>query len=307
MIGEHCKNLRYFRIFNFSIRNGTENRFIPLFTRIEELNIKIELGPTLVFLPKINCPKLVAFKWTVHRFVYGDIPALISFLCHNTQLKSFLYGATASFPNMKSIQFFPIPISLFSQFKFLKMLTIFNFNGSLAPLSIEYEQLLGVTQLTQKLSLNNVPIECLKLIDTYIDDDAIEYISQMKNIKKFSFMSSNYYQPNRHIIESYIIQLKSGLPNLEFLLFQTSLCIDIVFTDTDKYNKLIKNTLSNKFGLNETLRTAFRHRFQLDDTFDSKCYSIETENFRGQLQNYELKLKKVDRIFFTGYFYYILK
>lgn len=95
------------------------------------------------------------------------------------------------------------------------------------------EQLLKVTKLLQELTIKNMPIEYLKLINTSVDDATIEYICQIKNMRKCALINYYFYfhLPNRDVIESYINRIESDHPNLEFLQFQTHGFIDIVFTD----------------------------------------------------------------------------
>lgn len=227
MISDHCENLRSFKITDFAMFNRMANELIPLFTRIEGLyitkTIQSRRGPILNFLPAINCPKLKAFQWDVRKFDrLDDIPFVHKFISCNTQLESLVYGYQTKSHCLVNVDF--------SNLKHLKMLTLFNYESEVYEKSAFFE----ITHSMKALSSTHAPIKCLELYDTLIDDDAIEYISKIKTIKKFVFDSVNYSKhcsSSRHIIESYIIRLESAFPHLEFLQFRNSFYFDIVCTD----------------------------------------------------------------------------
>lgn len=235
MISDHCENLRSFQINDFVMLNCMANELIPLFTRIEELIVTktpSSEGPILNFLPAINCPKLIAFQWDVRKFDrLDDIPFVHKFISYNTQLESLEYGYQTKSHCLVNVDF--------SNLKHLKMLTLFNYESEVYEKSAFFE----ITHSMKALSSTHAPIECLKLYDTLIDDDAIEYISKIKTIKKFVFDSVNYSKhcsSSRHIIESYIIRLESAFPHLEFLQFRNSFYFDIVCTDINRLEKQLQ-------------------------------------------------------------------
>lgn len=235
MISDHCENLRSFKIADFEMLNCMANELIPLFMRIEELVIiktSCAKGPTLNFLPAINCPKLIAFAWNIRKFgQLDDIPFVHKFISYNTQLESLVYGYQTKSHCLLNVDF--------SNLKHLKMLSLFNYESEIFEKSAFFE----ITHSMKALSLTHAPIECLELYDTLIDDDAIEYISKIKTIKKFVFDSVNYSKhcsPSRHIIESYIIRLESAFSHLEFLQFRSSFHFDIVCTDINRLEKQLQ-------------------------------------------------------------------
>lgn len=232
MISDHCENLRCFKITDFVMLNCMANELIPLLMRIEQLIIfktSCSLGPILNFLPAINCPKLKAFEWNVRTFgPLDDIPFVHKFISYNTQLESLVYGYQTKSHCLVNVDF--------SKFKHLKMLRLFNYESEVYEKSGFFE----ITHSMKALSSTNAPIEYLKLYDTLIDDNAIEYISKIKTIKEFVFDSviySNYCSPSHHIIESYIIRLESAFPHLEFLQFRSSFYFHIVCTDINRLEK----------------------------------------------------------------------
>ncbi|XP_031624651.1 uncharacterized protein LOC116341618 isoform X2 [Contarinia nasturtii] len=245
MISDHCENLRSFIITDFVMLNCMANELIPLFTRIEHLNIIKTSStdePILNFLPAINCPKLMTFKWNNRKFGrLDDIPSVHKFISYNTQLESLEYGYQTNSHWLVNVDF--------SNLKHLKMLSLWNYESEVCEKSAFFE----ITHTLKALSSTHAPIECLKLYDTLIDDDAIEYISKIKTIKKFVFDSKHYSKhcsPSRHIIESYIIRLESAFPHLEFLQFRSSFHFDIVCTDINWLEKQLQEYL-NVIDLNK--------------------------------------------------------
>ncbi|XP_031639214.1 uncharacterized protein LOC116351273 isoform X1 [Contarinia nasturtii] len=327
MISEHCVNLRYFRSINFPMDEQFVNEIIPLFTRIEKLSIKRTqkirkyhsgfFRPS-VFIPAINCPKLVAFEWDDMWFVYHeDIPALINFLYHNTQLRSFLYFSdNLGKCNDDEKYYLPTNISILSQFKCLKFLSVVN-GKKIHFGKHSNEELIKIKPLMQELKTKNMPIEYLKLFNTVVDDTTIEYISQIRTIKKFAFLDYNYYKrrcPTRDVIESYIFRLESSLPNLEVLQFQTSDSIDIIFTDEHIHiieknlrkkiprlkldiHKLndTANTFTDKYNLTtitNTYRTEYRTRYRIKSFWDVR-------DFRLMIREYSTSDLNVQRYWIT--------
>ena len=198
--------------------------------------------------------------------------------------------------------------SLFGRFKSLKSLTIINYDNPRSKLPID-KQLFEVTELVQELTIKKIPIEILKLIHTLIDDAAIEYIAQIKTMKEFIFFDYNYGLPSscaltRDVIDSYIIRLESGLPNLEFLQFQTSFHIDIVFRD--EHIKLIENDLKIitpeiKLNIQQFDGNAFNDKYNLTTIQNTyRQYRSFTPSGTNKVC-WELKLtiRKVKRIFFA--------
>lgn len=72
MISEHCVNLHCFHIIDFGLKKAAVNEITPLFIRLTDLWIKkigddyAPNGP--VFLPSINCPKLIKLIWEDESF-----------------------------------------------------------------------------------------------------------------------------------------------------------------------------------------------------------------------------------------------
>ncbi|XP_055303944.1 uncharacterized protein LOC129569274 isoform X2 [Sitodiplosis mosellana] len=305
MISEHCVNLRDFRIINFELEKETANQIIPLFTRIEKLTIQKTTASALfpVFLPPINCPKLVEFYWS-NKYISTytkqiQIPFLINFLKHNTQLKKFWYFGNVRHGLKDNKMHLPMNISLFGRFKFLKSLSITNHESFIGEHSID-EHLLNVTNLMQILSMENIPIEYLKLDNVLVDDASIEYIFQLKTMKQFVFSDFNCYLPMKHsptrdVIESYIIRLQSGLPNLEFLQFQTSSYIDIVFTDenTDQTEKHLQKKIITEIKLNlqQFNSSAFTDKYNYT-TIENTTYRKRTYNIHHVPWYYRLTIRK---------------
>lgn len=299
MVSEHCRNLRHFRIINFSMGKKTMNEIHPLFTRLEKLSVKLKtdlkeksfISGTVVNLPPINCPKLVAFEWDSDQFFPPNccIPALSTFLYHNKQLESFLFYGDAGIGEPDSRCHLPMNISLFGRFKNLKFLSIKNLGEFVPKIIKRMEHLLIVTPLMHSLSLNNVPIEYLELGNGLVNDDAIEYISQIKTIRRFAFVNGNS-APSHDIIESYIIRLESSLPNLEVLLFQTNTRTDIVFTDQNIH--IIEQL---KKG-NRKLRLPIQEFKSNKNTFTHKYKYITTRN---RVRSSILIMRKVNKILFS--------
>lgn len=308
MLSKYCNNLRIFRISNVFIDKQTGRKLIPLFKRIERLYIQRTadfdlhgLYTFFVFLPSINCPKLVTLEWN-NECVFKmpeDVPALRKFLIRNKQLKSFLYcGNKDAFYGKK--YYLPVNIILFGQLKCLRNLTIINWESTEHHSKINYQskaskRLLNLSYLVKQLLIENVPIEYLKLINIIINDTTIEHISQMKTIKKLAFVDFNYYtliSPICDVTVSYLYRLESSLPNLQFLQFQTSTCIDIIFTG--KHINLIEKQIQKKIP-NIILNM---HKFNSNkDILIDKSNLITIQNtFRryacGSMQNFALLVRK---------------
>lgn len=306
MISEHCVNLRYFRITNFPMEEWSVDSLIPLFTRIEKLSItKTERGHS-VFLPSINCPKLMEFEYNDIEFFRCprsdglDIPALKTFLFHNTQLERFLYHGNLYNGSENTIHHLAMNIELLDRFNSLKIFSII-IDNSLEHIKID-EKLLNVSQLMRKLAQKKVPIEYLKLINTIVDDEAIEYISQMKTIKKLAFLDIRLYLlrlPARDAIESYIIHLKSALPNLEFFSFQTSDCIDLIFTDEhiDLTEKHLKKKIPEiRLHMQQFKSNAFTDKYTNLTTIQNSTFRRHLSNkYRGKFLEWRLMIEKVNR------------
>lgn len=258
-----------------------------------------------VFLPSINCPKLVTLEWNNEYWNQKpeDVPALQKFLIHNKQLKSFLYCGNENHAVFSKKYYLPVNIFLFGQLKCLRNLTIINWQSTeLYDFNIEdgkLKNLLNLSYLVEQLLIQNVPIEYLKLVNIIIDDTTIEPISQMKTIKKFAFVDFNYYTlifPIRDVTASYLNRLESSLPNLEFLQFQTSTCIDIIFTD--KHINLIEKQIQKKIP-NIILDM---HKFNSNKDIFIDKYNLTTiqNTFRqytcGRIQNFTLIVRKVKLI-----------
>lgn len=319
MISEHCLNLLDFHIINFGMEKETANEIIPLFTRIREISIektgtgKIVNRRDPVFLPSINCSKLTTFYWydnCIYKNKYittEDIRALVNFLYYNPQLTKFLYSDDPKYGDVygnrsrSSLNHLPMNIPVFGRLISLKSLTIINQNNP----CISKKQLFQVTKLMQEITVNNVPIEFLNLSNTLIDDATIEYICQMKTMKKFIYLDHNFMQykrsPARNVIESYIICLESNLPNLEFLQFRTSHFFDLVFTD--ELINLIQKRLQNLIKIKINLNLLLQH-FNSDAFTDKYNLTTIQTTYRNKLYgDCRVTMRKVKRIFVFCFIY----
>lgn len=259
MISKHCKNIRKLELdLSYLYLKDIQwfSELFPLFMRLDKLHLRLSFGltdrwldPLLPIcsqlsalslknyelkypLPPIRLPKLVAFRIDISYVTKNShISSLKTFLSLNTQLEVFSYSNGNQwilYDNDSEKH-----DSVIGQLKRLKILVITTRKFRIIP-------------LIRELLSNNVQIEHLKLrLAINIDEMIIEYISQMKTIRKLEL---DTYRAKLDLDEQHIIHLASRLSNLEAMLLRRGSKIDLILVDGDIHHivKELKEKLPEK-------------------------------------------------------------
>lgn len=241
-VSEHCTALKDLQLVNFKIERELDEKIRPLFTKLEMLKLTLcELKDdgkhlmsacvnlkTLVLcncdlykgksidqqFDKLEEARIIGsnkLRNTVIFFIKRN-PQLIKLMVNNTQLElSKLFQAVGTrLPNLieLDINYFHDTadrtelanhISVLSRLTLLKVLKL-NFGS------------LPVAALVSRLAADNVPIEHLKIINGKINDDAINNISKLINIKVLEIVNIKDELTDQHLV-----QLAKVLPELQEL------------------------------------------------------------------------------------------
>lgn len=342
MISKHCVNLHYFHIVNFGLEKLDVDEMIPLFTRLTDLIIRKTDGYNVttngpVFLPSINCPKLINFQWldtSIHIKSESEHARVLGkFLQHNPQLEIFRFFDEPYYGNKNNTRHLPMNVAAFGPLNSLKTLLIANhihkkrlLDSKRTYIQVQKKLLesLGtkkfieskqtycqVTNLIRELSMKNLPIEYFYLRNVLVEDIGFDYVCQMKTLKRFFFRDFNYHlhrSPIRDVIESKIIRFESNLPNLELLIFQTSVCLDLIFTDglVNQVQEILQREIVSEIKLNI-------HHFNTDAFTDIYNLTTIQNTYRKyanekEFRDYRLRMRKVRRtVFLVFYIKYLFK
>lgn len=165
--------------------------------------------------------------------------------------------------------------------------------------------------LLQNVLSNDLPIEYIKICTPNIDDKTIEYISQIKTLRKLAFdcievgfqhdyifillIDYKLFEPENIMVdERYIVQLISNLPNIETMIFKTEYQIELISS-----NEIIRRIEKD---LQTTIPSVPLHIDELKYTKNTfkDHYSAEIKREPGKWcgENYDISLtiREVNKI-----------